>query len=212
MDEELAEDGGDVDVIFGGGFDVAVSPINASRALRHLAGYGSAPLPGQVSLVAHHDDRGQLVFFDVQDLVPELLDFGEGRVVPQAVHQDEGVPGADGQFAHGGEVVRPCRVEYIQLKRYAVDVVTSLMELLHRRFVLALELFVQEAVDDTRLPHAGGSHDNHPEVAGGYPQPWIAGVGVLAIGSHHLPPSAQMKSGYSTQQVVQLESSQYDAI
>ena len=66
---------------------------------------------------------------------------------------------------HGGEGVRPGRVQDVQRQLDAVEVVLALVKLLHRLVVLVLEVVVEELRDDGGLSHTRGPHD-HDAVAG----------------------------------------------
>ena len=162
LDEQFLEDIDDVQVVLGRRFYVAVLPVDVHHTLRRLLA-DSASLHRYVALVANDDDRHVSSALRRQDLVARACNALERRLVVDAVHEHERVAGGYGQRAHGGEGVRPGRIEDVQRERCAaVEVVRRSVELLHRRHIGGPEAGVEETRDDAGLADGRRAHHDDP--------------------------------------------------
>ena len=148
LDEESSEDGGNVEVVLGTTFHVAVLPVAEHGGLRLLPG----DLPLQVGLVAHHHHGHPLPSVQVHQ-VPQSGHLFETLQLRDAVDQQDSVGRGKGALQHGGELVHvvAAGVLDVQVQLDPLDVELSVVHLVHRLLVAEDEAVVEELRDNRRF-------------------------------------------------------------
>lgn len=94
----------------------------------------------------------------LDDLIPDGGRLLERVRVGDGVDQHEGVGRRYGQRAHGRELVRAGRVQYVQVDFHALHGELAVVHLLDGALVLGRELAVQELSDQRRFADARRAH------------------------------------------------------
>ena len=118
----------------------------------------------RVRLVPDQDDRGGFGAADFENALAQRLRVDEGLRGGDGVDQQEALAVQDVQVQHGGELVRPGRVQDFEDAERVVQLDFLPVEVLDGRVVRLSESAGAEAQSDAALAHAASPHHHDLEL------------------------------------------------